>query len=160
PTTSASGWRLRIGSFNVAGATPSPTPTGSPSATETPTPTPTGTPSGCQYAFTTGSDPIVPGTTDTGNHTDDGDTFVELPFSCSLCDQSYNGGNVNSNGRLDFVCINEPNGYASACLPAPPNVCAFDYTIFSPWSDYRTDAQSGCPSFPGGTCGIFTSVSG
>src|SRR5215471_5009537 len=55
-------------------ATPSPTPTatGTPSAcgaTATPTPTatatPTGTPLGCQYNFTTGSDPIVPGTTDT-----------------------------------------------------------------------------------------------
>ena len=61
---------------------------------------------------------IVPGTVDTGNHTDDGDTFVALPFSFSLYDQTYNGVNVNSNGRLDFVCINEPGGYMTACLPA------------------------------------------
>ena len=33
-----------------------------------------------QYVFTDGTDPIVPGDTDTGNHTDDGDTFVTLPF--------------------------------------------------------------------------------
>ena len=45
----------------------------------------------------------MPGDTDTGNHTDDGDTFVALPFSFSLYDQTYNGVNVNSNGRLDFV---------------------------------------------------------
>ena len=48
----------------------------------TPTPTPTGTPGACtNYIFTTGTDPIVPGDTDTGNHIDDGDTFVALPFS-------------------------------------------------------------------------------
>ena len=123
PTTSSIGWRLRIGAFNLAGATPSPTPTASPSATATPTATPTSTPGACQYTFTTGSDPIVPGTTDTGNHIDDGDTFVALPFSFSLYDQTYNGVNVNSNGRLDFVCINEPGGYLSACLPAPANQC-------------------------------------
>jgi len=160
PTTSSIGWRLRIGSFSLAGATPSPTPTASPSATPTATATATSTPSGCQYTFTTGSDPIVPGTTDTGNHTDDGDTFVSLPFSFSLYDQSFNGVNVNSNGRLDFVCINEPNGYLSTCLPAPANVCPFDYTIFPVWSDYRTDITGeGCANFASG-CGIFTSVSG
>ena len=129
PTTSAAGWRLRIGAFNLAGGgSPTPTPTASPSST--PTPTPTATPSGCQYTFTTGTDPIVPGTTDTGNHIDDGDTFVALPFSFSLYDQTYNGVNVNSNGRLDFVCINEPMGYLSACLPAPDNQCPFDLHDF------------------------------
>jgi len=33
------------------------------------------------YTFTSGADPIVPGDTDIGNHTDDGDTFVSLPSS-------------------------------------------------------------------------------
>ena len=158
PTTSAAGWRLRIGAFNLAGGgSPTPTPTASPSST--PTPTPTATPSGCQYTFTTGTDPIVPGTTDTGNHIDDGDTFVALPFSFSLYDQTYNGVNVSSNGRLDFVCINEPAGYMAACLPPPPNVCPFDYTIFA-WSDFNTGVVGeGCSNFASG-CGIFTSVSG
>ena len=160
PTTSSIGWRLRIGAFNLAGATPSPTPTASPSATATATPTPTSTPLGCNYIFTTGTDPIVPGITDTGNHTDDGDTPVTLPFSFQLYDQTYNSVNVNSNGRLDFVCINEPSGFASACLPAAPNICPFDYTIFGLWSDYRTDVVGeGCSNFASG-CGIFTSVSG
>src|SRR5437868_14305248 len=93
PTTSAAGWRLRIGAFNLTGGqTPTPTPSVSP----TPTATPTATPGGCQYTFTTGTDTIVPGDTDTGNHTDDGDTFVALPFSFSLYDQTFNGVNVNS----------------------------------------------------------------
>jgi subtilisin family serine protease len=149
----------------TATPTPTPTATATPSAcgataTPTPTATATGTPAGCQYTFTTGSDSIVPGTTDSGNHTDDGDTAVALPFSFQLYDQTFNSVNVSSNGRVDFVCINEPGGYQSACLPAPANICPFDYTIFAPWSDFRTDAQAGCASFPGGTCGIFTSVSG
>ena len=126
-----------------------------------PTPTPTGTPATCgTYNFSTGSDPIVPGTRDVGNHTDDGDTAVSLPFSFQLYDQTFDSVNVSSNGRLDFVCVNEPNGFLSACLPAPPNVCPFDYTIFAPWSDYRTDIiGEGCANFASG-CGIFTSVSG
>src|SRR6476620_11513352 len=158
PTTSASGWRLRIGAFNLGGGgTPTPTPTASPSST--PTSTPTATPAGCQYTFTTGTDTIVPGTVDTGNHTDDGDTFVALPFSFSLYDQTYSGVNVNSNGRLDFVCINEPGGYMAACLPPPPNLCPFDYTIFA-WSDFNTGVVGeGCANFASG-CGVFTSVSG
>ncbi len=160
PSTSSIGWRLRIGAFNVAGATPSPTPTASPSATATATATPTATPLSCQYIFTTGTDPLVPGTDDTGNHTDDGDTFVALPFSFALYDQTFNGVNVNSNGRLDFVCINEPGGFLSACLPAAANICPFDYTIFGLWTDYRTDiVGEGCSNFASG-CGIFTSVSG
>src|SRR3989440_861158 len=57
-----------------------------------------------QYLITPGTDTIVPGTTDTGNHTDDGSTFVSLPFPFTLYDQSYNGVYVDSNGRLDFVC--------------------------------------------------------
>ena len=127
----------------------------------TPTPTPTGTPGACtNYTFATGSDPLVPGDTDIGNHTDDGDTFVALPFSFTLYDQTFNGVNVSSNGRLDFVTINEPGGFQSMCLPAPPNIGPYDYTVFPNWSDYRTDVVGeGCANFATG-CGVFTSVSG
>jgi hypothetical protein len=157
PTTSSIGWRLRIGAFNLAGG---PTPTPSPSGTPSPTATPTPPPGVCQYTFTTGSDAIVPGDTNTGNNTDDGDTFISIPFSFPLYDQTFNGVNVNSNGRLDFVTVNEPGGFASACLPAPPLIGPFDYTIFPLWSDYRTDiVGEGCANFASG-CGIFTSVSG
>src|ERR1044071_6346296 len=114
----------------------------------------------CSYEFATGSDPIVPGDTNVGNATDDGDTFVALPFSFQLYDQVFNGVNVSSNGRADFVCINEPGGFLSGCIPPPDNICPFDYTIFPNWSDYRTDIiGEGCANFASG-CGIFTSVSG
>jgi len=114
-----------------------------------------------QYVIAEGVDTIVPGDTDIGNHTDDGDTFVALPFSFQLYDQSFNGVNVSSNGRLDFVTVNEPGGYQTACLPPPPNVGPSDFSIFGVWEDQRTDfGLSGCASFPGGNCGIFTSVSG
>src|SRR6266480_2731894 len=81
--------------------------------------------SGCppsQYVITEGTDTIVPGTTDTGNHEDDGDTLVPLPFTFQLYDQAYNAVNVSSNGRLDFVCVNEAGGYVSACLTIPSSV--------------------------------------
>ena len=114
----------------------------------------------CAYQFTSGGDAIVPGDTDIGNHADDGDTFVALPFTFQLYDQTFNGVNVSSNGRLDFVCVNEPGGFQSACLPPPDNQCPFDYTIFPVWTDYRTDiVGEGCASFASG-CGVFTSISG
>src|SRR5581483_3202361 len=112
------------------------------------------------YTFTSGGDAIVPGDTDIGNHTDDGDTFVALPFSFQLYDQTFNGVNVSSNGRLDFVCINEPGGFQSGCIPPPDNQCPFDYTIVPDWTDLRTDiVGEGCATFASG-CGVFTSVTG
>ena len=114
----------------------------------------------CAYMISAAADVIVPGTADTGNHCDDCDTAVTLPFPVQLCSQMFNTVNVDSNGRLDFVCANEPGGYSTACLPAPPNQCPYDYTIFALWHDLRTDAGlSGCSTWGNG-CGIFTSVSG
>jgi hypothetical protein len=114
-----------------------------------------------QYTITNGADAIVPGDTDTGNHGDDVSTPVTLPFPFTLYDQTYTAVNVSSNGRLDFVVPNEPGGFQTACLPAPPNIGPYDFSIFSVWQDQRTDfGLTGCASFPGGNCGIFTSVSG
>ena len=42
-----------------------------------------------QYVITSGADAIVPGDTDTGNHCDDCNTAVTLPFSFTLYDQTY-----------------------------------------------------------------------
>jgi hypothetical protein len=79
----------------------------------------------------TGTNTIVPGTTDTGNHCDDCDTNIGLPFSFTLYEQTFDSVNVNSNGRLDFMTVNEPNyGFRPDCLPAPPNIGPYDYTIF------------------------------
>jgi len=114
-----------------------------------------------QYVITDGTDTIVPGDTDVGNHCDDCNTPVTIPFPFQLYDQSYTSVNVSSNGRLDFVVPNEPGGYVTACLPAPPNIGPYDFTIFPVWEDMRTDfGLSGCASLPGGNCGVFTSVSG
>lgn len=114
----------------------------------------------CQYAVTYRSDQIVPGNTDTGNHCAWCDTTVNLPFPFILYDQTFSAVMVNSSGRLDFVCNNEPSGYTETCLPAPPNNCSYDYTIFALWGEWSTirNAQ-GCATWPNG-CGIFTSVSG
>src|SRR5438128_2576453 len=112
-----------------------------------------------QYTIAAGTDPIVPGTTDTGSHCDDCATLVALPFSFQLYDQTYTSVSASSNGRLDFVTVNEP-GFVTSCLPAPPNQGPYDFTIFGLWHDQRTDVGlSGCSNFASG-CGIFTSVSG
>jgi hypothetical protein len=114
-----------------------------------------------QYVITQGADALVPGDTNIGSDCDDCDTPVTLPFSFTLYDQTYTQVNVSSNGRLDFVVPNEPGGYVSACLPAPPNIGPYDFSIFGVWQDLMTLAgNSGCSVFPGGTCGIFTSVEG
>jgi hypothetical protein len=118
----------------------------------------------CQYVITQGTDRIVPGDTDIGNHCDGCDTFIPLPFNFQLYGTTYNGVNVSDNGRLDFVNVNEPGGYITACLPAPPGYFTglpYDNTIFPAWQDMRTDATlDGCANFPGATCGVFTSVTG
>jgi hypothetical protein len=98
---------------------------------------------------------IVPGTTDTGNHIDDGTTPISLPFSYTLYDQTYTSANVDSNGTFQFV--NPSSIFTNTCLP---DTSGRTYIAFPYWDDQRTDAQSGCSVFPGGTCGIFTSVTG
>jgi hypothetical protein len=117
----------------------------------------------CQYVITQGTDRIVPGDTDIGNHCDGCDTFIPLPFDFQLYGTTYTEVNVSDNGRLDFVNVNEPGGYITACLPAPPGYFTglpYDNTIFALWQDMRTDVVGdGCDSFSSG-CGIFTSVTG
>src|SRR2546423_3792877 len=48
--------------------------------------------------------------------------------------------------------------FTNICLPW----LAHDYTIFSYWDDQRTDNLGwvGCTTYPGGTCGGYSSVSG
>ena len=116
-----------------------------------------------QYVITPGTDTIVPGTTDTGNHIDDGSTFVSLPFAFTLYDQTYNGVYVDSNGRLDFVCTGaHDSDWISMCLPATDAVlCPYTYTVFPLWTDQCTDNTAGACGGDNCTgCGIFTSVEG
>jgi hypothetical protein len=118
----------------------------------------------CQYVITPGTDRIVPGNTNIGSDCDECDTFIPLPFNFRLYGATYTGVNVSSNGRLDFVSANEPGGFITACLPSPPNYFTrlpYDNTIFALWQDQLTTATApGCASFPSGTCGVFTSVTG
>ena len=132
-----------------------------PSPHPRPTPGPLARRASCpQYTITAGTDTIVPGNTDTGNHCVWCDTVIALPFPFVLYDQTFTSVNVTSSGRLDFVCINEPAGYTETCLPASPNNCPYDYTIFGLWAEWSTDAdQVGCSTWANG-CGIFTSISG
>jgi len=98
---------------------------------------------------------IVPGTTDIGNHTDDGTTFISLPFSYTLYDQTFSSIILSSNGVASFVANVAP--FVNECLPSTSYPT---YAIFPYWDDLRTDANTGCAGYPGGTCGIFTSTTG
>ena len=92
---------------------------------------------------------IVPGTTDTGNHTDDGVTNISLPFPFSLYGTSYTNVNLSSNGNAQFVS-GDPE-FTNTCLP----VSTMGPTIFAYWEDLVTDGTK-CT----GGCGIYTSISG
>ena len=98
---------------------------------------------------------IEPGTTDIGNHGDDQITTISLPFSYTLYDQTFTSINVSSNGNAHFTTTD--SFWVNSC---PPPWLTHDYAIFPYWDDQRTDAQAGCAGFPGGVCGIFTSVTG
>jgi len=98
----------------------------------------------------------VPGTTDSGNHGDDVVTTLALPFTFTLYDTPYTSINLSSNGNAQFTTMD--SAFANICLPW----LTHNYTVFPYWDDQRTDnlGWAGCTGFPGGTCGIYTSVSG
>ena len=63
------------------------------------------------YSFTVSSGTIVPGTVDTGNHTDDGSTVIALPF-CTICMiRVLPLSTVGSNGHLTFGTVNDSFSY-------------------------------------------------
>ncbi|PYK47424.1 MAG: hypothetical protein DME51_13700, partial [Verrucomicrobia bacterium] len=136
----------------VQGTSSSPTPT--PSATASPTPTNTPTPTPCvQYVVTQIGGSIVPGTTDIGNHCDDCVTTIALPFSYALYDLTFTSVTVSSNGNAQFTTID--SAFANFCLPWTTH----NYAIMPYWEDLTTEQLAGCAIYPGGTCGIYTSVS-
>ena len=92
----------------IGGGTPTPTPSG--------TPTPTAPPCS-NYLTTTGTDTIVPGTTDTGNHCDDCATSIALPFPVAVYGQTFTTANVGSNGSLDLIGNQTP--FTHGCLTLP-----------------------------------------
>jgi hypothetical protein len=96
---------------------------------------------------------VVPGVTDTGNHTDEGVTFINLPFAFTLYDRTFNTANVSANGNIQFnSTLTDPHIPPDSCIPAP---VSFSYTIFPYWGDLTTEGTWG-----GIPLGIRTSISG
>jgi len=126
-------------------------------ASPTPTPTPTASLAACEdYATTTSTGNIVPGTTDIGNHCDDCDTTITFPFAVSLYGYVFTTANVSANGALYLTGTSDPT---DGCLALPdPD---FGRAIFAFQGALITsNPEPGCASYPDGTCGIFTSVIG
>jgi len=123
------------------------------SGAPSPTPTPTATVSSCD-TIVQSAGTIVPGGNDIGSHCDNCVTTISLPFSFTLYDHTFNSINLSSNGNAQFTTTD--SAFTNVCLPWTTH----NYTVFPYWVDQRTDAQPGCAAFSGGTCGIYTSVSG
>ncbi|HUS17331.1 MAG TPA: hypothetical protein VM536_20230, partial [Chloroflexia bacterium] len=114
--------------------------------------TPTSTPGACapDYVYTVSTGTIVPGVLDIGNHTDDGSTFIALPFAYTLYDQAFAGVKAGSNGHLTFGTVNDT--YSPSCIP----VGGATYAIGPYWTDQCT---GDCSNVTCTGCGIYTSTS-
>src|SRR5262249_43672029 len=85
---------------------------------------------------------------------DDCVTTIALPFSYTLYDQSFTSVTLSSNGNAQFTTVD--SFFNNICLPWTTH----NYAIMPYWDDLNTTQQTGCAVYPGGTCGIYTSVSG
>jgi hypothetical protein len=103
------------------------------------------------YTITQTTGTIDPGTTDTGNHVDDGLTAITLPFSWTLLGTSYTQASVCSNGNVQFGTPSGTftNSWTNECLPSSGAIAG--PTIFPHWDDLMTNGTGG---------GIFTSTTG
>ena len=138
-----------------------PTPTASPSATSTatasPTPTATATATPCLVTYTTATTTgnITAGGTDIGNHCDDCNTLVNLPFPVSVYGTPISVAYVGSNGTVQFTMTPNPKPFFfEQCVPVnqdPP----FLNALFPYYDDLRTDETGVCAD-----CGIFTQTLG
>jgi hypothetical protein len=107
----------------------------------------------CFYDFTVGTDTFVPGVDDIGNHTDDGDTFITLPFPVNLYGQSFTQAAVGSNGHLTFG-TDDPT-FVITCVPF--GVAGVTDALAPYWGDQCTGP---CNTITCDTCGIFTTTTG
>ena len=102
------------------------------------------------YIITTSTgNPIVPGTTDIGNHCDDCTTDIALPFPVTLYGETFGTGTLihaSSNGSLEFGAASAPFG---ARCPLPDSLISEAIIPFQ-GDLYTVNA----------TYGIFTSISG
>ncbi|HKP51842.1 MAG TPA: S-layer homology domain-containing protein [Chloroflexia bacterium] len=150
-TISGNAWKTRVGSFKFpsCGGPPAPTATpGGPTATATSLPTSTALPTAtacANYTFTTGTDTIVTGDTDTTIHCDDCAALVTLPFPVRIYERTFTSAQISSNGVIEFASADF--AYGNTCLPVP----IYEYTVSVYWDDLLTSAAGD---------GVFTSVSG
>src|SRR5262249_53389438 len=75
-------------------------------------------------------------------------------------DQTYTSINLSSNGTASFT-DDTIAPFLNLCLPDTTDFIA-GYTVYPYWDDLSTllGFGTGCDVYPGGNCGIFTSVSG
>src|SRR5262249_59563258 len=69
----------------------------------------------------------------------------------------YTSTTSSSNRTVSFTATIFP--WVNLCLPDTANFIA-GYTIYPYWDDLSTNFGTGCDAYPGGNCGIFTSISG
>jgi hypothetical protein len=81
-------------------------------------------------------------------------TPITFPFPVCLYGNTYTSGQADSNGVLGLTSASSTFG--NTCLPGS----AYSDAIFGHWDDLLTTAQAGCASYPGGTCGIYTALTG
>jgi N-acetylneuraminic acid mutarotase len=111
----------------------------------------------CWYDFTPSAAPFVPGVDDIGNHTDDGGTFINLPFAVNLYGQGFTGVTAGSNGHLTFGT--PQNGFGITC-PPPFGINGATEALAPYWGDQCTN-EAGCGGGESCTgCGIFTTTTG
>ncbi len=138
--------------------TASPTPTGT--ATASPTPTATATcAAGYTTATTTGT--ITPGGTDIGNHCDDCNTNIVLPFPVNVYGTPVSVATVGSNGDLQLTAAPSEKLFfvLDQCVPVNPDPAShgpFLNTLFPYYEDLVTDESVG----PCTGCGVFTQTLG
>src|SRR5206468_11127159 len=130
-------------------ATPTVPTTATPTATatHTPTSTPSATPTAtCQVTYTTATTTgtITAGGTDIGNHCDDCNTLVNLPFPVSVYgNPPISVAYAGSNGTLQFVTVPQPKPfYFMSCIPVDPTQGGpFLNALFPNYDDQRTDVN-------------------
>ena len=103
-----------------------------------------------------GTGTIVPGTTDTGNHVDDGTTAITLPFPYTFTGRASQG----PTSRPTAICnLSVTAALLTNACPLPS--ATFNMPIMPHWDDLRTDqVGTGCTAYGGVGCGVFTSISG
>ena len=111
------------------------------------------------YVTVQGTGTITPGGTDIGNHCDDCETQIDLPFPVNVYGSPISVAAPGSNGDIQFTATPSAKVfYWLQCVPVNPDPTMqgpFLNTLFPYYDDLRTDQLDVCPD-----CGIFTQTVG